>query len=424
MRSPIAGGVLLFAAAAIAMLWANSPWAESYHRLWTARFTLGLEQWRLSMDLHHWINDGLMAMFFFVVGLELKREMTDGELARPRDAMLPLAAALGGILVPAGVYLLFNPAGPAHAGWGIPMATDIAFALGIMALLGRRVPLALKVFLTTLAVADDLGAVVVIAFFYTSDISVMSLAFGAAVLGIMLLGNRLGVRSPWFYAFFGIGGLWSAFLLSGVHASIAGVLAAFTIPAVPKVREELFVRRMRQYVARFAQRRSPVKGIRSADQMHDLAQMARLGTYAATPLQQLERALHPLVTFVVLPLFALANAGVLLPEEMGPALARPVPMGVGLGLLVGKPVGVLLASFLMVRLAGARLGTGVTWRHMVGAGLLAGIGFTMSLFVNELAFPGDPRFATEAKLGILVASTIAGATGYLWLAFTARRHLP
>jgi NhaA family Na+:H+ antiporter len=202
------------------------------------------------------------------------------------------------------------------------------------------------------------------------------------------------------------------------------VLAAFTIPAVPKVREELFVRRMRQYVARFAQRRSPVKGIRSADQMHDLAQMARLGTYAATPLQQLERALHPLVTFVVLPLFALANAGVLLPEEMGPALARPVPMGVGLGLLVGKPVGVLLASFLMVRLAGARLGTGVTWRHMVGAGLLAGIGFTMSLFVNELAFPGDPRFATEAKLGILVASTIAGATGYLWLAFTARRHLP
>ncbi|MDX9752128.1 MAG: Na+/H+ antiporter NhaA, partial [Flavobacteriales bacterium] len=229
MRSPIAGGVLLFAAAAIAMLWANSPWAESYHRLWTARFTLGLEQWRLSMDLHHWINDGLMAMFFFVVGLELKREMTDGELARPRDAMLPLAAALGGILVPAGVYLLFNPAGPAHAGWGIPMATDIAFALGIMALLGRRVPLALKVFLTTLAVADDLGAVVVIEFFYTSDISVMSLAFGAAVLGIMLLGNRLGVRSPWFYAFFGIGGLWSAFLLSGVHASIAGVLAAFTI---------------------------------------------------------------------------------------------------------------------------------------------------------------------------------------------------
>jgi NhaA family Na+:H+ antiporter len=421
ISSPIAGGVLLFIAAVVAMAWANSPWAASYHHLWEQRVVLTLGTWRLDMDLHHWINDGLMAMFFFVVGLELKREMVDGELSRPRDAMLPLAAALGGMVVPALIYLAINPAGDAHMGWGIPMATDIAFALGIMALLGRRVPLALKVFLTTLAVADDLGAVLVIAFFYTSDISMASLVIGACVLLIMMLGNRLGVRSPWFYAFFGIGGLWTAFLLSGVHATIAGVLAAFTIPAMPKVREEIFVRRMRMYLSRFADRDAPRKGIRSPDQMHDLSHMVRLSAYAATPLQQLEHALHPLVTFVVLPIFALANAGVAVPTEVTAALGEPVALGVALGLLLGKPVGVLLASFLMVRLAGARMGTGVTWRHMVGAGLLAGIGFTMSLFVNELAFPGHPDYAVTAKLGILCASALAGILGYLWLSRMARR---
>ena len=420
MGSQIAGGILLFAAALVAMVWANSGWADAYHHLWEHRVVIGFDRWKLDLDLHHWINDGLMAMFFFVVGLELKREMVDGELSRPRDAVLPLAAAVGGMLVPAAVYLLFNPSGPAQAGWGIPMATDIAFALGIMALLGKRVPVALKIFLTTLAVADDLGAVLVIAFFYTSDISLLSLGIGALVLGVMLVGNLLGARNAWFYAFFGIGGLWTAFLLSGVHATIAGVLAAFTIPAVPKVREELFVRRMRMYVARFADRNTPDKGIRSSGQMHDLSSMTRLSAHAATPLQQLERTLHPLVTFVVLPVFALANAGVELPADVASAFADPVTLGVGLGLLLGKPIGVLLASFLMVRLAGAQLGSGVTWRHMVGAGLLAGIGFTMSLFVNELAFPGVPEFAVEAKLGILLASTLAGLLGYWWLARRSR----
>lgn len=415
MEAQISGGVLLLLATVAAMVWANSSWAESYHHLWEQRLSIGMGSSVLDLSLHHWINDGLMAMFFFVVGLELKREMVDGELSRPRDAMLPLAAALGGMVVPAAFYLLFNPTGDAHAGWGIPMATDIAFALGLLAVLGSRVPVALKIFLTTLAVADDLGAVLVIAFFYTSDISLLSLGIGACVLLVMVLGNRLGVRNPWFYALFGIGGLWTAFLLSGVHATIAGVLAAFTIPAVPKVREELFVRRMRLYLVRFADRNTPEKGIRSSGQMHDLENMTRLSAYAATPLQQLERTLHPLVTFVVLPLFALANAGVALPDDMASALAGPVTIGVGIGLLLGKPIGVLLASLLMVRFAGARLGTGVTWRHMVGAGLLAGIGFTMSLFVNELAFPGHPELALDAKLGVLMASATAGVIGYFWL---------
>ncbi|TXI82613.1 MAG: Na+/H+ antiporter NhaA [Flavobacteriales bacterium] len=415
------GGVLLFIATVVAMVWANSPWAESYHHLWAQHIVVGNETWRLDLSLHHWINDGLMAMFFFVVGLELKREMVAGELSRPRDAMLPLAAALGGMIVPALIYLAQNPSGPAHAGWGIPMATDIAFALGLMALLGNRVPVALKIFLTTLAVADDLGAVLVIALFYTSDISVLNLALGAGILGVMWVGNRYGVRSPWFYAFFGIGGVWTAFLMSGVHATIAGVLAAFVIPAKPKVSEMVFVRTMRRLLYRYERHDPGSKGLRTADQLHELDRMSRLGEYASTPLQQLEHTLHPLVTFVVLPLFALANAGVALPADLAGALGTPVAMGVGLGLLLGKPIGVMLASYLMVRFAGARLGTGVTWRHMIGAGILAGIGFTMSLFVNELAF-ADEVLRQEAKLGVLCASLLAGILGYVWLVRTPKKE--
>ncbi len=415
------GGVLLFIATVVAMVWANSPWAESYHHLWAQHIVVGNATWRLDLSLHHWINDGLMAMFFFVVGLELKREMVAGELSRPRDAMLPLAAALGGMIVPALIYLAQNPSGPAHAGWGIPMATDIAFALGLMALLGNRVPVALKIFLTTLAVADDLGAVLVIALFYTSDISVLNLALGAGILGVMWVGNRYGVRSPWFYAFFGIGGVWTAFLMSGVHATIAGVLAAFVIPAKPKVSEMVFVRTMRRLLYRYERHDPGSKGLRTADQLHELDRMSRLGEYASTPLQQLEHTLHPLVTFVVLPLFALANAGVALPADLAGALGTPVAMGVGLGLLLGKPIGVMLASYLMVRFAGARLGTGVTWRHMIGAGILAGIGFTMSLFVNELAF-ADEVLRQEAKLGVLCASLLAGILGYVWLVRTPKKE--
>lgn len=301
------------------------------------------------------------------------------------------------------------------------MATDIAFALGLMALLGNRVPVALKIFLTTLAVADDLGAVLVIALFYTSDISVLNLALGAGILGVMWVGNRYGVRSPWFYAFFGIGGVWTAFLMSGVHATIAGVLAAFVIPAKPKVSEMVFVRTMRRLLYRYERHDPGSKGLRTADQLHELDRMSRLGEYASTPLQQLEHTLHPLVTFVVLPLFALANAGVALPADLAGALGTPVAMGVGLGLLLGKPIGVMLASYLMVRFAGARLGTGVTWRHMIGAGILAGIGFTMSLFVNELAF-ADEVLRQEAKLGVLCASLLAGILGYVWLVRTPKKE--
>jgi len=410
------GGVLLLLAVVVAMIWANSPWAASYEHLWEQDIVVGGGSWHLNMSLHHWINDGLMAIFFFVVGLELKREMVAGELSRPRDAMLPIAAAIGGMLVPAAFYLLLNTSGEEHRGWGIPMATDIAFALGLMALLGDRVPVPLKVFLTTLAVADDMGAVLVIAIFYPSSaISMGWLGFAAGVLAVMFAGNRLGVRNPWFYAILGIGGVWTAFLASGVHATIAGVLTAFTIPAFPKIKEELFIRRMRMHLASFARHDIPGVGIRSSEQLHDLEGMSRLTDHAVPPLQALEHSLHPVITFFVLPVFALANAGVQLPTDMVGALMHPVALGVAMGLVLGKPIGVLLSSFLMVRLAGARLGEGVTWRHMTGAGILAGIGFTMSLFVNELAFDVDDLHQA-AKLGVLVGSLLAGIIGFIWLA--------
>lgn len=412
------GGILLFASAVAALVWANGPWKEAYHHLWEHTITLTVDELTLRGTLHHWINDGLMALFFFVVGLELKREVVGGELSRPRDALLPVAAGLGGMLVPAALYLAFNHSGEAHAGWGIPMATDIAFAVGVMSLLGDRVPTSLKVFLTTLAIADDLGAVLVIAFFYTSDLSLDNLLIGMAFLAVLWGGNRLGVRNPWFYALFGIAGMWTAFLLSGIHATIAGVLAAFTIPAETRMDEPAFVARIKRHIAAFADLEPNGKPTLSEDQLEVIQRIETDCERAATPLQRLEKALHPLVAFVVMPLFALANAGVELPEDPLGAITSPVALGVGIGLAIGKPLGIVLTVLLLLRLGVGRLGTGVTRSHLVGMGFLAGIGFTMSLFVNELAF-ADPLLREEAKLGILLASLVAGAIGYLLL-----RRLP
>ncbi len=420
LRNQSNGGIVLFIVAIIAMVWANSPWKESYHHLWEHTIAISVDSWELKRNLHHWINDGLMAMFFFLVGLELKREIVGGELSRPQDAILPVAAGLGGMLVPALIFLIFNPTGPSQDGWGIPMATDIAFAVGLLALLGSRAPLALKVFVTTLAIADDLGAVVVIALFYTSDISMWNLAIGAGFLLVLVLGNVLGVRSPYYYALFGIGGLWTAFLLSGIHATVAGVLAAMAIPAVTKLDEVTYIDRIRGYITEFAALEPNQKPTLTADQLHTIEKIDRASEYAETPLQRLEHRLQPIVMYFVIPLFALANAGVELPADIGGALTSSVTLGVGLGLLLGKPLGILLISWLLVKLGWAQLGAFVTWRHMVGAAFLAGIGFTMSLFINELAFR-DPLFRQEAKLGILIASLLAGTIGYLLLSRTPKK---
>ena len=415
LKTQASGGILLLCAAIVAMVWANSPWRDAYHHLWHHTIAIRIDDFELSGTLHHWINDGLMAMFFFVVGLELKRELVGGQLAKPSQAILPVAAGFGGMLAPALIYLAFNGrGGPASAGWGIPMATDIAFAVGLIAVLGSRVPVALKVFLTTLAIADDLGAVLVIALFYTSDISLANLLVGLGFMGILVGGNRLGIRSPVFYGIFGIGGLWTAFLLSGIHATVAGVLAAAAIPASVEVDEMGYLARMRGYLDEFSRLKPNQSATLTGDQLHSIDATIRLARHAATPLQQLEHQLHPIVVFGVMPLFALANAGVELPADIGAALMSPVALGTALGLLIGKPLGILLVCGLIVRLGWARVGEDFGWGQLVGASVLAGIGFTMSLFINELALE-TPELRQQAKLGILLASLAAGVLGFLIL---------
>ena len=410
-----AGGVLLFSASVLAMAWANSPWHAAYHHLWELPLGIDVADFRLERTLHHWINDGLMAMFFFVVGLELKREMVGGELSDPRKALFPVAAGLGGMVFPALIFLVFNPPSSGlSSGWGVPMATDIAFALGIMALLGDRVPTALKVFLTTVAIADDLGSVLVIAFFYTEQIGWAYLAIGAAALLVLVAANRLGVRSPVFYGIVGIGLLWTAFLLSGVHATVAGVLAALTIPARTRLDEAGFLVRLRRLADRFERQDPNGLPTLTEEQMGTLGAIKQAAAAAETPLQRLEQGLHPVVAFVVLPLFALANAGVELPPDLPEAMQGTVFLGVLLGLVVGKPLGILFTCWIMLRSGAARLGSGLRWGHLVGMSVLAGVGFTMSLFINELAFR-EAAPIQQAKLAILLASCVAGGIGYLWL---------
>ncbi|GIV35067.1 MAG: Na(+)/H(+) antiporter NhaA [Chitinophagales bacterium] len=408
------GGIALFVAAVAAMVWANSPWAHFYHALWHVPFQIGFGDFVISKDLHHWINDGLMAVFFFVVGLELKREFIGGELSSFSKALLPMAAALGGMVVPAALYVAWNREAPFINGWGIPMATDIAFALGILALLGSRVPLSLKVFLTALAVVDDLGAVLVIAFFYTSEVSLENLAIGATVMALMMGGNWLGIRSSLFYGILGIGGLWLAFLLSGVHATIAGVLAAFTIPASTKIDKNAYLSSMEGFLEKFRRAKTGKNALASQEQLDVLGDIKKYTAAAESPLQRLENGMHALVAFVVMPVFALANAGISLSGDMLSAFGSTVTLGIFLGLVAGKFIGIAGMTRLVVALKLAALPQNITWRHIYGVALLAGVGFTMSLFITELAFV-EQDLIVEAKLGIMSASSVAGVLGYLLL---------
>jgi NhaA family Na+:H+ antiporter len=415
IHAEAAGGVLLLGATIAAMIWANSPWSGTYQEFWNTPVSLVVGTHALTETLLEWINDGLMAMFFFVIGLEIKREILVGELASWRQAALPLAAALGGSILPALLYAALNAGTEGVRGWGIPMATDIAFSLGILSLLGSRVPLALKVFLTALAIADDLMAVLVIAFFYTSTISWMSLAVGALFLILLIAANWVGVRHPLVYSILGIGGLWLAFLLSGVHATIAGVIAAMTIPARTRLTVPEFLTKGQALLDRFEEVVSPDRPSLANREQHRIARSMKTAvTHVETPLQQLEHALHPWVTVVVMPLFALANAGVTLDADLVAMLVNPVALGICLGLLVGKPVGILFSAWLAIRGGLATMPEGVSWAQLGAVGVLAGIGFTMSLFIAGLAFPRGPSLMA-AKEGILIASTVAGLTGWLLL---------
>jgi Na+:H+ antiporter, NhaA family len=381
------GGILLLAATAVALIWANSPWADTYHEIWQTPISLVVGQHALKETALEWINDGLMAMFFFVIGLEIKREMLVGELASIRQAALPLAAAVGGTVVPAALYAGFNAGGSGAPGWGIPMATDIAFALGVLGLMGDRVPASLKVFLAALAIGDDLMAVMVIAIFYTSTISWLNIGIGGFFLMLLIGANVLGVRHVLVYSLLGIGGLWLAFLMSGVHATIAGVLAAMTIPARTTLGRGEFLARGRALLRRFEQvTSSGTSPLANQEQLEVTQRLETAVRNVATPLQRLEHALHPWVTVAVMPVFALANAGVTFEAGIAGLLGSPVAWGVIVGLLIGKPVGVLLASGIIIRSQVAKMPDGVKWAHLIGVGFLAGIGFTMSLFITDLAF--------------------------------------
>ncbi len=422
MHQQKSGGIVLGICVIIALILANSPWADAYHHFLEQKFGF---QWNGStyfeFSLHHWINDGLMAVFFFVVGLELKREIVGGELSNPRKALLPIGAAFGGMLVPALIYLAFNRTGEVQSGWGIPMATDIAFALGVLYLLGDRIPLSLKVFLTALAIVDDLGAVLVIAFFYTSDISLNYLLSGGLVLLAMYAGNKLGVRSIFFYAILGIGGLWTTFLLSGVHATIAAVLAAFTIPADVKIKEGTFIAKIQDYLARF-KNIDPSENTPTLtnEQLHVIEQISKTTDAATPPLQTLEHTMHPFVTFLIIPVFALANAGISLNIDLAQLFDTNIAIGVALGLLIGKVVGVVGFTFLLIKLKIAPYPEGMNLKNLFGLGLLAAIGFTMSLFITSLAF-NHPDYMVQAKVGIFMASIIGGVAGYLLLKKVSRK---
>jgi NhaA family Na+:H+ antiporter len=405
-KQEAAGGILLLICASVALIWANSGLASSYFDLWDIVVTAGAGSFEISKPLILWINDGLMAIFFFVVGLEIKREVLTGELSSPKKAGLALAGALGGMVAPALFYTFFNAGLDTADGWGIPMATDIAFALGVLALMGSRAPLALKVFLTALAIADDLGAVLVIALFYTAELSVASLLAGFGILAVLVVANRIGVTRTSVYVILGIA-LWVAILKSGIHATIAGVLLALTIPARRQIDAVGFKNRVTDMLSMFESlpeiRQQAVHSIESAC------------IQVETPLLRMEHAMHGWVAFFIMPVFALANAGVSLTADLGAAFSNPVALGIMAGLIFGKQLGVMLFAWLSVRLGLAELPERISWSQIYGVSILTGIGFTMSLFIANLAFYGDYEILANAKMGILAASLITGIAGWIVL---------
>jgi len=419
------GGLVLGISVILALFLANSSFSASYFHFFEHKFGFIFDSnTYLELNLHDWINDGLMAIFFFVVGLELKREIVAGELSNPRKAMLPIIAAIGGMIVPAAIYFSLNPSGEQSAGWGIPMATDIAFALGVLYLLGNKIPLSLKIFLTALAIVDDLGAVLVIAFFYTSDINTTSLFIGLGFLFLMFICNKIGVRSVLIYAILGIGGVWTAFLLSGVHATIAAVLAAFMIPANVKLKEIPYIQKLQDYLNKFrsADPKDSIPTLTN-EQLHILDELKKDTNNAIPPLQKLEHAMHPFVTFLIIPIFALANAGVSFKDvDMETLFNTNIVLGVALGLFVGKIVGVVGFTFIAIKMKIGSWPEGMNLKNLFGIGLLASIGFTMSLFVTSLAFTSE-EYITQAKIGIFAASIIGGILGYLVLSKQAKKSI-
>ena len=407
-RMEAASGILLLASTVAALVWANSPWADSYNALWNVQIPAGFGRFILSESRHQWINDGLMSIFFFLVGLEIKREVLIGELSSLGQAAFPFIAAVGGTIVPALFYLSVTHGGPAQKGWGIPMATDIAFALGVLALLGSRVPVSLKIFVTALAIVDDIIAVLVIALFYTDRIQLYSLGIGVAGVAFCFAINLLGVNQPAVYAAIGVC-VWFAVLKSGVHATIAGVLLAFTIPARTYMDREVFLKRGRWLLDQFES--APENSFEWHASIHTLEAQCEL---IESPLHRIEHYLQPWVSFLVMPLFAFSNAGVRLWGNIWSATRHPVSLGVVLGLFIGKPLGIWLFAWMSVKIGLATAPAEMSWKALFGASWLCGIGFTMSLFIAGLAF-GEGMLLDLAKIGTLAASLAAGICGSVFL---------
>jgi NhaA family Na+:H+ antiporter len=407
-----ASGFILLICTIVALAIANSPWAEDFNHFWHTHIRISAGPYELDYSLLHWVNDALMAIFFFVVGLEIKREIVAGELRDPRKAALPIMAALGGMVAPAAIYWSLMAGKPGESGWGIPMATDIAFVVGFLALLGPRVPFGLKIMLLSLAIADDIGAVLVIAVFYSTSISFVMLGLAALGFAFTYFLNRIGVRKVGIYVVVGAF-IWLAFLKSGVHPTVAGVMLGLLTPASAWIGNRALIDVVDDVLACL---RSDADDRPEYHQRPLLNHLEFAARESASPLERLEKGLHPWVAFIIMPIFALGNAGVTV--ELG-AITHPVALAVAAGLCVGKPLGIFLFSWLAVQLGIARLPSGVNWKVMIGAGCLGGIGFTMSLFVAGLAFPGHlPEAGTlldAGKIGTLTGSTVSAILGCILL---------
>ena len=417
-KKEASSSLLLLLASFMAVAWANSALAPFYHDLLHTHLTLELGEYKITKSLLHWINDGLMTYFIFIVGLEIKREIMVGELSNPKSALLPVVAAFGGMLVPGAIYFAINRGTPSASGWGIPMATDIAFALGAIAVFGRKLPVGLRVFLSAFAIADDLGAVAVIAVFYTKEIIWSYLIICLFFVAGLAVANLLWIRWTLLYALLGLG-IWVAVLGSGVHPTVAGFVVAMFIPARGKYDTDRFVKKVKEIVDEFQCEEQSCGYSILLDRGHlNAVHALEMACHEVeTPLQRLEHSLHPWIAFVLLPLFAFANAGLSLKGiDLTSIMHQPLTLGITLGLFLGKPVGITLFSLLAVKTGIAVLPAGVRWSHILGAGLLGGIGFTMSLFVSGLSF-STPELLNYAKLGILLGSILSALAGLTFLAW-------
>jgi len=408
-------GLILMLMTVIALVLANSPLYEAYAHFFHINIDFNVGSWTLSHTLHHWINDGLMAIFFFMIGLEIKREITAGELSDLKVAILPILAAIGGMVFPALIYLSINSGGAGAGGWGIPMATDIAFAISALVLLGKRVPTALVTFLVALAIVDDLGAVLVIALFYTDTINLIPLGLAGLMFFIMFAFNRFGIHMILPYFIVGLF-MWFFMLESGVHATIAGVIAALTIPSTPKKTPVTFADETKGLIDEYSKYPVATDHVMHEKQKVILTNIKDKIDSVGTPSARLEHNLHLPVALIVIPLFALANAGIAIDfNSIGNTILEPVSLGIITGLILGKVIGIFGVSWLAIKMKIATLPKGSTMSQIFGVSFLGGIGFTMSIFVADLAFVGNPELIFQAKIGVLTASLFAGLFGYFWL---------